>query len=148
MSEELVPELPVQEEVNVPEMPVQEPVKYDPNKKYTWNTDDIFVINGAEFGVILNSLRSQLATEEAARILLANRANNTIEQVLARSVEAGVIKEAENQQIMAKEMIKRKDGSVSQRGLWDNIRAAKGSGKKPTAAMLKQEKKIKAKSKK
>ena len=47
-----------------------------------------------------------------------------------------------------KEMIKRADGSVSQRGLWDNIRANKGSGKKPTAAMLKQEKKIKAKSKK
>jgi hypothetical protein len=47
-----------------------------------------------------------------------------------------------------KEMIKRADGSVSQRGLWDNIRAAKGSGKKPTAQMLKQEKKIKAKSKK
>lgn len=49
---------------------------------------------------------------------------------------------------MAKQMLKRKDGSVSQRGLWDNIRAAKGSGKKPTAAMLKQEKKIKAKTKK
>lgn len=32
--------------------------------------------------------------------------------------------------------------------LWNNIRASKGSGKKPTAAMLKQEKKIKAKSKK
>ncbi len=42
-------------------------------------------------------------------------------------------------------MIKRADGSVSKRGLWDNIRANKGSGKKPTAAMLKQEKKIKAK---
>ena len=42
-------------------------------------------------------------------------------------------------------MIKRADGSTSQRGLWDNIRANKGSGKKPTAAMLKQEKKIKAK---
>jgi len=41
-----------------------------------------------------------------------------------------------------KEMIKRKDGSVSQRGLWDNIRAAKGSGNKPTPQMLKQEKKI------
>jgi hypothetical protein len=40
-------------------------------------------------------------------------------------------------------MIKRADGSVSQRGLWDNIRANKGSGKKPTAEMLKQEKKIK-----
>lgn len=47
-----------------------------------------------------------------------------------------------------KQMIKRKDGSVSQRGLWDNVRAAKGSGKKPTAQMLKQEKKIKAQSKK
>jgi hypothetical protein len=49
---------------------------------------------------------------------------------------------------MAKEMIKRKDGSVSQRGLWDNIRANVGSKKKPTAAMLKQEKKIKGKTKK
>jgi len=42
-------------------------------------------------------------------------------------------------------MIKRADGSTSQRGLWDNIRKNKGSGKKPTAAMLKQEKKIKSK---
>jgi hypothetical protein len=41
-------------------------------------------------------------------------------------------------------MIKRKDGSYSQRGLWDNIRANTGSGKKPTAQMLKQEKKIKS----
>ena len=47
-----------------------------------------------------------------------------------------------------KQMLKRADGSYSQRGLWDNIRANKGSGKKPTAQMLKQEKKIKAKSKK
>ena len=47
-----------------------------------------------------------------------------------------------------KQMLKRADGSYSQRGLWDNLRAAKGSGKKPTAAMLKQERKIKAKSKK
>jgi hypothetical protein len=49
---------------------------------------------------------------------------------------------------MAKQMIKRADGSTSQRGLWDNIRANKGSGKKPTAQMLKQEKKIKAQTKK
>ena len=56
---------------------------------------------------------------------------------------------------MAKQMMKRADGSTSQRGLWDNIRAAAKrnkaagkAGKKPTAAMLKQERKIKAKSKK
>jgi len=54
-----------------------------------------------------------------------------------------------------KQMIKRADGSYSQRGLWDNIRAAAKrnkaagkAGKKPTAAMLKQERRIKAKSKK
>ena len=45
-------------------------------------------------------------------------------------------------------MLKRADGSTSKRGLWDNIRANKGSGKKPTKQMLVQEKKIKAKSKK
>ena len=48
---------------------------------------------------------------------------------------------------MKKDMIKRKDGSVSQRGMWDNIRAAKGSGKKLTKEMLKQERKIKRKAK-
>ena len=53
-----------------------------------------------------------------------------------------------------KELIKRADGSYSQRGLWDNIRAKaeknKKSGrksKKPTDEMLKQESKIKANSK-
>ena len=42
-------------------------------------------------------------------------------------------------------LIKRKDGSYSQRGLWDNIRANKGSGKKPTKQMLEQARKIKNK---
>jgi hypothetical protein len=42
-------------------------------------------------------------------------------------------------------MLKRADGSYSKRGLWDNIRANKGSGKKPTKQMLQQERKIKSK---
>ena len=46
------------------------------------------------------------------------------------------------------ELLKRKDGSKSQRGLWDNIRENKDSGKKPTKAMLSEAKKIKAKTKK
>jgi len=45
-------------------------------------------------------------------------------------------------------MIKRADGSYSQRGLWDNIRANAGSGKKPTKEMLQQERKIRAVEKK
>ena len=54
-----------------------------------------------------------------------------------------------------KVMMKRADGSTSQRGLWDNIRAAAKKnkaagkpGKKPTSVMLKQEKKIKSQTKK
>lgn len=46
-----------------------------------------------------------------------------------------------------KVLIKRADGSMSPMGMWDNIRAAKGSGKKPTKEMLKQERKIKRKAK-
>lgn len=45
------------------------------------------------------------------------------------------------------ELLKRKDGSASKRGLWDNIRDNKGSGKKPTKKMLEEAKKIKAKKK-
>tara|TARA_R110000764_G_scaffold36481_1_gene81371 strand:+ start:591 stop:758 length:168 start_codon:yes stop_codon:yes gene_type:complete len=40
-------------------------------------------------------------------------------------------------------MIRRKDGSYSPLGLWDNIRKNIGSGKKPTKAMLKAAEKIK-----
>jgi len=46
------------------------------------------------------------------------------------------------------ELLKRKDGSKSRHGLWDSIRENKGSGKKPTKAMLEQEKKIKKQTKK
>ena len=45
------------------------------------------------------------------------------------------------------ELLKRKDGSTSKRGLWDNIRDNKGSGKKPTKKMLEEAKKIKVKKK-
>lgn len=44
-----------------------------------------------------------------------------------------------------KKMVKRADGSYSRYGLYDAIRANKGSGKKPTKQMLQQEKKIKSK---
>jgi hypothetical protein len=57
--------------------------------------------------------------------------------------------------IMKKQMIKRADGSTSQRGLWDNLRnkavqnnKTGAKPKAPTKAMLSQEKKIKAQTKK
>ena len=67
---------------------------YDPNKKYTWAAEDSFILSGGEFGVILNTLRAILGTPEAAKILLANQANNIVEGSLARAVESGIVKEA------------------------------------------------------
>jgi len=74
---------------------------------------------------------------EIAKKAKAEAKKDSIASVKAKTMKSG-----------GKQMLKRADGSYSQRGLWDNIRANKGSGKKPTAQMLKQEKKIKAKSKK
>ena len=71
-----------------------EQLSYDPNKKYTWTPDDSFIVSGAEFGILLNSLRAILSTQDAQRMLLADKANNIIENALARAVEAGVVKEA------------------------------------------------------
>lgn len=68
---------------------------YNPEKKYTWSPEDKFEFTGAEFGLILNSIRSILNTPEAAKILLADKANEAIEKKLAEAVEQGVVKEAE-----------------------------------------------------
>lgn len=71
-----------------------EKITYDPNKKYSWSPEDQFVLSGGEFGLVLNALRGILNTQEAAKILIANQANNIIEDVLAKAVESGMVKEA------------------------------------------------------
>lgn len=78
-------------------MSEQKPV-YNPNKKYTWTPEDTFTLNGGEFGLILNALRAILNTEEAAKVLIANQANTVIEGIMAQAVEAGVVKEAQEEQ--------------------------------------------------
>ena len=82
-------------QMNTSKIEEAQPVNtYDPNKKYTWSKDDSFILSGGEFGVILNTLRAILGTPEAAKILLANQANNIVEGSLARAVEAGIVVEA------------------------------------------------------
>lgn len=71
---------------------------YDPNKRYTWTPTDKFELSGAEFGMVLNAFRATLSTEEAARILLINEANQAVERALAAAVEADVVKEVPEQQ--------------------------------------------------
>lgn len=67
--------------------------KYDPGKKYRWEPGSKFNLSGEEFGVILNSLRTILTSPEAQRILLAERASQMVDNVLARAVASGVVQE-------------------------------------------------------
>lgn len=69
--------------------------QYDANKRYTWTPEDIFTLSGAEFGLILNTVRAYLASEEAARFQLMVQTNDAIEKVMARAVEADIVKEVE-----------------------------------------------------
>jgi hypothetical protein len=77
---------------------MSEKITYDPSKRYTWTPNDQFTLSGEQFGLILNSLRGVISTQEAGRILLAAEANNALEQVLANAVESGVVKEAPEEQ--------------------------------------------------
>ena len=66
----------------------------------------------------------------------------TKKKVEPTAPKSGIKSNKSGQTPPKKEMIKRKDGSTSERGLWDNVRANIGSGKKPTKSMLKEGKKI------
>lgn len=68
--------------------------QYDQNKRYTWAPEDKFELSGQEFGLFLNTVRTFLATEEAGKYQLMMRANEVIEQIMAKGVETGTVKEA------------------------------------------------------
>ena len=70
--------------------------KYNPNLRYTWTPNDVFTLTGEEFGMVLNAFRAVLSTPESARIIMIKDANDAIENTLARGVEAGIVKEAPN----------------------------------------------------
>jgi hypothetical protein len=67
--------------------------QYDPSKRWTWTPEDTFTLTGAQFGLILNTVRAYLSSEEAARFQLMMQANEVIEKIMIAGVEADVIKE-------------------------------------------------------
>lgn len=69
--------------------------KYDPSKQYTWDLNTEFKMDGNEFGLILNTFRSILDTPEAKQVMLINRASQVAEALLEKQVEAGIVKELE-----------------------------------------------------
>jgi hypothetical protein len=96
----------------------------------------------------------QLKTEEGEGDKTGSKATSSKSKTVSRKDVMSTLSSLKKNKMGGKVMMKRADGSTSQRGLWDNIRsaakknkAAGKPGKKPTAQMLKQEKKIKAKKK-
>jgi hypothetical protein len=71
----------------------QQGPKFDPNKKYTWDMNAKFVLDGGDFGMLLNAMRAVINTKEAQTILLAKQAGDVLEETLAAAVEAGVVVE-------------------------------------------------------
>ena len=69
--------------------------QYDPSKRYTWTPEDTFTLTGQQFGLILNTVRSYLSSEEAARFQLMMQANEVIEKLMIEGVENDTIKEVE-----------------------------------------------------
>ena len=71
----------------------QQGPKFDPNKKYTWDVNTKFVLDGGDFGMLLNAMRAVINTKEAQTILLAKQAGDVLEEKLAAAVEAGAVVE-------------------------------------------------------
>ena len=69
--------------------------QYDPSKRYTWTPEDTFTLTGQQFGLILNTVRAYLSSEEAARFQLMMQANEVIEKLMIEGVENDTIKEVE-----------------------------------------------------
>lgn len=67
---------------------------FDPTKRYTWGPQDEFTLTGDQFGLVLNAIRGIISTPEAARILVAAQASEAIDGIMAKAVEAGIVKEA------------------------------------------------------
>jgi len=66
---------------------------YDPNKQYKWEPEDTFEITGKEFGLLLNTVRGILSTQEAAHLRLVLQCNDAIEALMKKSVEEGKVVE-------------------------------------------------------
>jgi hypothetical protein len=110
-------------------------------KLLTKNPNDKFVKEALKRQQETNALQEQSDMQQQE---MANQQQAQEEMAMEEMLMGAAQQQMQEGMMMAMGgMIKRADGSYSQRGLWDNIRANAGSGKKPTKEMLAQEKKIK-----
>lgn len=69
-------------------------MSYDPTQKYIWSPDEKIELSGQEFAMVVNAVRSILNLPEAPAIILAEKANTALDNIMAKNVEVGKIKPA------------------------------------------------------
>ena len=67
--------------------------QYDPAKQYTWDPKAVFSLTGAQFGLLLNTLRGAVSTKEAMQLRMTMDCNDVIEGLMAHGVGARTITE-------------------------------------------------------
>jgi hypothetical protein len=97
---------------------------------------------------VAQAMQQGMQPQEAMAMLVESgmtedQAMQLVQAIMQQIQQQGGMEEGTPQMRRGGEMIRRKDGSYSRRGLWDNIRDNRGSGKAPTREMLEQEAKIK-----
>lgn len=93
---------------------------------------------------VAQAMQQGMQPQEAMTMLVESGMSQDQAIQLVQAIIEQIQQQTETPQLRrGGEMIKRADGSYSRRGLWDNIRDNKGSGKTPTKEMLEQEAKIK-----
>jgi len=77
-----------------------EKIEYSPEKSYTWKVEDQFNISGKELEVLHNTLSSIFNTNlpQAQMYVMLHECFKISSALIQRSVEQGIIKEAENKQ--------------------------------------------------
>jgi hypothetical protein len=93
---------------------------------------------------VAQAMQQGMQPQEAMAMLVESGMTEDQAMQLVQAIIQQIQQQPETPQLRkGGEMIKRADGSYSRRGLWDNIRDNRGSGKAPTREMLEQEAKIK-----
>lgn len=67
---------------------ILETTKYDPSKPYTWKPEDVFPLQGGEFGLLFNTL-----VRKEGELLRDLEMINILKNKLKESVEAGIATE-------------------------------------------------------
>jgi hypothetical protein len=85
---------------------MKEKIVYNPNKNYSWEPEDKFEMSGKDFGLLLNTMRAIVGTEQASHIRLALQCNDAIEGIMATAVAQGIVKEVADLPKTASELLK------------------------------------------